>query len=201
MLTLRSFSITVAMGKFSAYKLPLKSLAEGVHEFDYTLDKQFFANMEYNDVRDADLAVHLTVTHRGDLYRLLFEIVGTVSLLCDRCLDDLILPIDTSYEINVQFGDDYNDDSDDLLIIPRSDNDLNVAYMLFDTVVLQIPLKHVHPMGQCNRAMSALLKKHRAGADAIENELLDSVEAEDDAPTDPRWDALRGLSSSPDSEF
>lgn len=182
------------MGKFTAYKLPLKSLPEGVHEFDYTLDKQFFVNMEYGEVRDADIAVHLIVTHRNDLYRLAFEIAGTVTMLCDRCLDDLVLPIETTYDINVEYGDDYNDDSDDLLIIPRSDNDLNVAYMLFDTVVLQIPMKHVHPMGMCNRAMSALLKKHRAGADAIEDELLDSIDdADTDSPTDPRWDALRDI--------
>lgn len=183
------------MGKFTAYKLPLKSLSEGVHEFDYVLDKPFFTNMENADVRDADLAVHLTVTHRHDLYHLNFEIAGTVTLLCDRCLDDLVLPIDTTYNINVEYGDDYDDESDDLLIIPRSDNDLNVAYMLYDTVVLQIPMKHVHPMGMCNRAMSALLKKHRAGTDAIEDELLDSVEDADDAPSDPRWNALRGLGS------
>lgn len=183
------------MGKFTAYKLPLRSLSEGKHEFDYTIDKQFFVNMEYADVRDADLAVHLTVDYHHDIYRLSFDIVGTVTLLCDRCLDDLVLPIDTTYNINVEYGDDYDDESDDLLIIPRSDNDLNVAYMLFDTIVLQIPIKHVHPMGQCNRAMSALLKKHRAGADDIEDELLDSVEADDDSPSDPRWDALRGLGS------
>lgn len=186
------------MGKFTAYKLSLKPLAEGVHEFDYTLDKQFFANMEHDDVRDADLAVHLTVDHHNDIYRLKFDIAGTVTLMCDRCLDNLVLPIDTTYNINVEYGDDYNDDSDELLIIPASDNDLNVAYMLFDTVVLQIPIKHVHPMGQCNRAMSALLKKHRAGADAIEDELLDTIDddsSEASSATDPRWDALRGLAS------
>lgn len=183
------------MGKFTAYKLPLKSLAPGVHEFDYTVDKQFFVNMEYTDVRDADMAVHLTIDYHGDIYRLNFEIAGTLTMLCDRCLDDLILPIDTSYNINVEYGDDYNDESDDLLVIPTSDNDLNVAYMIFDTIVLQIPMKHVHPAGQCNRAMSALLKKHRAGTDAIEDELLDSVEEDGDAPIDPRWDALRGLGS------
>ena len=186
------------MGKFTAFKLPLKSLPEGSHEFDYTIDKQFFVNMEYSDVRDADLAARLTVDYHNHIYRLNFEIAGTVTMMCDRCLDDLVLPIDTSYQINVEYGDDYNDESDDLLIIPEADNDLNVAYMLFDTIVLRIPMKHVHPMGQCNRAMTALLKKHRAGADAIEDELLDSIDddsAPSDGPSDPRWDALRGLGS------
>ncbi|MDE7467087.1 MAG: DUF177 domain-containing protein [Muribaculaceae bacterium] len=189
------------MGKFSAYKLPLKSLGVGTHEFDYKLDKQFFANMEYADVRDADIDVHLVVDYHNDIYHLEFTLTGTVTLLCDRCLDDLVLPIDTTYTINVEYGDDYNDDSDDLLIIPDSDNYLNVAYMLYDTVVLVIPIKHVHPLGKCNRAMSALLKKHRGqGEDAeLEEELMEGIE---DATPDPRWDALKGLGSdaSGDSE-
>lgn len=197
------------MGKFSAYKLPLKSLAPGTHEFDYKLDKQFFANMEYDDVRDADLDVHLTVVYDNDLYKLHFDIKGTVLMLCDRCLDDLVIPIDTTYDINVEYGDDYNDESDDLLIIPSSDNELNVAYMLYDTVVLAIPIKHVHPMGKCNRQMSALLKKHRAGLSAEDEALaesvmdsLDDVADADDAPaaTDPRWDALKGLASNENND-
>ncbi len=191
------------MGKFTAYKLPLKSLTEGTHEFDYRLDKQFFVNMDYADVRDANLDVHLTVNYHRDIYALTFHITGTVTLLCDRCLDDLELPVDTTYTVDVEYGDDYNDDTDGLLIIPQSDNTLNVAYMLFDTVVLCLPMKHVHPLGKCNRAMSALLKKHRAqgtGEDAeLQNEMLDSIDDLDDSTTgrssDPRWDALRGLGS------
>lgn len=187
------------MGKFSAYNLPLKTLTEGTHEFDYRLDKQFFVNMENSDVRDADLAVHLTVTHRNALYSLRFHITGPLTLLCDRCLDDLVIDIDTTYDINVEYGDDYNDESDDLLIIPESDSNLNVSYMLYDTVVLAIPIKHVHPLGKCNRQMSALLKKHRAGGedDELAESMMESIDDMDESPreaTDPRWDALKGLS-------
>lgn len=191
------------MGKFSAYKLQLKSLAPGTHEFEYVLDKQFFANMENADIHDADLKVKLTVDYRSDVYDLRFSISGNVVLLCDRCLDTMDYPIDTEYHIMVKYGDGYNDDSDDLLEIPESDSYINVAYMLYDTVVLAIPLKHVHPLGKCNRQMSALLKKHRAratGEDAdLENELIDEIDnIDEDAGnqgSDPRWDALRGLGS------
>ena len=199
------------MGKFTAFKLPLKSLTTGTHSFDYHLDKQFFANMENTDVRDADINVRLTVDYNGDVYALTFVVSGEVLLLCDRCLDDLHMPIDTRYEITVKYGDDYNDDSDTLLEIPDSDNFLNVAYMLYDTVVLAIPIKHVHPMGKCNRQMSAMLKKHRAterGASDEDTELEDSLIEEIDSidaaaslpeqPSDPRWDALRKLSSEGD---
>lgn len=193
------------MGKFTAYKLPLKSLPRGRHEFSYDLGKQFFVDMESSDIRDARVHVDLTVNHHDDVYELDFVFTGEVTLLCDRCLDDLILPIDTTYHIIVKYGDDYRDDSDDFIEIPESDNYLNVAYMLYDTVSLAIPIKHVHPMGKCNRAMSAILRKHRSGVSAedesLENQLIDEMDQMDDvtddtpaAPaTDPRWDKLKNL--------
>lgn len=178
-------------------------MPEGIDREEYHLDKTFFVNMENTDVRGADLNAELVTNHHSGVYDLQFHITGDVTLLCDRCLDDLILPIDASYHITVKYGEDYNDDSDDLLEIPESDNYLNVAYMIYDTVMLAIPIKHVHPLGKCNRAMSALLKKHRArpidsGDEALEDELIDEMESigdTDETPTDPRWDGLKGLAT------
>ncbi len=189
------------MGKFSAFMLPLKSLSIGTHTFEYHLDKQFFVNMESQDVRDADLNVVLTVKYDGEVYALDFAITGEVVLLCDRCLDELHYPIEASYKVTVKYGEDYNDDSDEVLEIPAGDASLNVSYMIYDTVTLAIPIKHVHPLGKCNRAMSAALRKHRARAndeDAdLENELMDGIDDDDEAAEsapDPRWNALRKLS-------
>lgn len=191
------------MGKFSAFKLPLKSLGTGTHNFEYHLDKQFFTNMENSDIHGADLDVKLTVVYNGEFYTLDFSIAGEVTLICDRCLDDLHFPIEATYHIVVKYGEDYNDDNDEVLEIPETDNTLNVAYMIKDTVELAIPMKHVHPLGKCNRQMSAMLKKHRATSgddDAeLENELIDeidNIDAQSSAAgnSDPRWDALRKLS-------
>ncbi len=177
------------MGKFTDFKLMLKSLPEGKHNFEYQLSKQFFTNMENTDVRNADLRVDLTVDHRGDAYQLHFNVVGTLTVACDRCLDDLELPIDATYDLTVKYGDEYNDDSDTLLVLPEADNDLNVAYMIYDTAVLAIPPRHVHPQGKCNRAMSALNKKYGvanpADEDAdLENELIDGIDDADSASED-----------------
>ena len=192
------------MGKFTAFKLPLKSLGVGTHEFEYHLDKQFFVDMESADVRDADLDVHLDVQYNGDFYTLDFTIEGDAVVLCDRCLDDLTFPIDVDYHIVVKYGEDYNDDNDEVLEIPESDNTLNVAYMLYDTVVLAIPMKHVHPQGECNRQMSAMLKKHQAlniNEDAdFDGDFVDDYDNSDSEASagseviDPRWAALKKLS-------
>jgi len=192
------------VGKFTAYKLPLKNLSAGIHEYEYKLTGQFFKDMESTDVRDAEVGVHLTVVYRDDVYYLDFKFIGDVVLLCDRCLDDLHFPIDTDYHIKVKYGDEYRDDSDDVLEIPESDSELNVAYMMYDTVSLAIPIKHVHQPGKCNRAMSALLRKHRTIVpddedSAFEDQLIDEMDVmTDDAANtsvsiDPRWEKLRNL--------
>ncbi|MDE7024464.1 MAG: DUF177 domain-containing protein, partial [Paramuribaculum sp.] len=82
------------MGKFTEYKLPLKSMPVGTQIFEYRLGKQFFVNMESADIHDADVSVKLTVIHKDDLYDLTFEIKGLLILICDRCLDNMELPID-----------------------------------------------------------------------------------------------------------
>ena len=56
------------MGKFTEYKLPLKSMAPGTHQFEYRLGKTFFNNMENEDIHDADLRVALTVVYKADVY-------------------------------------------------------------------------------------------------------------------------------------
>lgn len=193
------------LGKFTEYKIPLMSMPEGEHRYEFHLERQFFVNMESTDIYDADLRVALTVTHKGDIYNFSFKINGTITLICDRCLDSLIWPVDTYYNIGVRYGDSYNDESDDLLIIPSSDTYLNVAYMIHDTVALTIPIKHVHPAGKCNRQMSAVLKKHRAFSSGDDDYGLEEPfigESDDgqdvgESTTDPRWDALKNFA--PDS--
>ena len=202
---MRSFFslLSIEMGKFTEYRLPLKSLPVGVHEFEYHLGEQFFKNMEDEEIRQADVLVKLTVNHSNDVYELNFTFSGTVIVPCDRCLDDLELPIDTSYHIIVKYGEDYKDDSDEFIEIPESDNYLNVAYMIHDAVILAIPIKHVHPLGKCNRAMSNILKKHRAGQsedDELAGELIEEMDYMDadsseqsETPTDSRWDKLKNF--------
>lgn len=191
------------MGKFTEFKLALQSLPAGKHRQEFHLGKEFFVNMESTDIRDADLDVVLDIDHSHGAYDMTFTITGTVTLICDRCLDNLIMDIDTGYHIIVEYGDSYNDESDDILIIPHSDTSLNVAYMIYDTVALAIPIKHVHPLGKCNRAMSSLLRKHRASTDDPDAEMeetlideidqIDTTETKDDAPVDPRWNELKKL--------
>lgn len=169
------------MGKFSQYKVPLASLSDGKHEQDFEVNTELFKNMENYDIISSDVKVHLDLVKKNDTYDCTFHCKGVLQIPCDRCLDALDHEVDTDYHVVVKYGDRYDDGSDNLLIIPESDSYLNVAYILYDTILLTIPIRHVHPLGKCNRAMQAALNRHRARVtdDDETNEALEEIEAEE----------------------
>ncbi len=167
------------MGKFSQYKVQLASLSDGLHQQDFEVTTELFKNMENRDVISADVKVHLDIVKKNDTYDCTFHCKGMLQIPCDRCLDALDHEVDTTYHVVVKYGDRYDDGADDLLIIPDSDLYLNVAYILYDTILLTIPLRHVHPLGKCNRAMAAALHRHRSSVDDEETEeALDEIDSE-----------------------
>ena len=170
----------IELGKFSKYKVQLASRPDGKYEQDFVCDTEFFRNMENTEVIDADIDVHLEMVKKNEAYDMTFTCRGKMHIPCDRCLDPLEHDVDTTYHITVKYGDAYEDASDDLLIVPWSDPDLNVAYMLYDTIMLTIPLRHVHAPGLCNKAMAAVLSRHGAGEDIEDIEASDATDEEVD---------------------
>ena len=153
------------MGKFSQYKVQLANIADGSHEYDFVCDTEFFREMENPDVSDADIKVHLDLVKKHEAYDLTFHCKGTMKIPCDRCLDPMTHDVDAEYHIKVKYGDRYDDESDDLLVIPWNETSLNVAEMLYDTIMLTIPLRHVHPAGECNPEMASVLNRHNSPLD------------------------------------
>ncbi len=189
------------MGKFDPYKVDLKSMKTDIQEYEYQLDNQFFVNIGGEDVQKGKIKVRLSVKKTVAMFELTFNIEGSVIIPCDRCLDDMELPISTNNRLVVKFGKDYSEESDEIVVIPESEGILNVAWFLYEFIVLTIPIKHVHAPGKCNKQMTSKLKKHSAKTeeddDSFDMDGGDDIIITDDdgseEASDPRWDALKGL--------
>ena len=135
------------------------------------------------------------------MFEMNFQVEGVVMVPCDRCLDDMEIPIDTHNRLVVKFGKEYAEESDEVVVIPEDEGAINLAWFLYEFIALAIPMKHVHAPGKCNKAMSSKLKKHTArstddGDDEYEDDSVDEdITIDDGIPvaTDPRWDGLKGL--------
>jgi len=173
-------------------KLKIKTLPFGTHAVECHLDESFFNTDEQIEVRRADVDVTLTVTRKSEsTFRLEISCKGTVTTACDRCLEDLDLPVDVDYRLNVeQMGTELDDSNDELLIVPSDWRELDTAPLVRDSVLLAVPMTHCHESEEeCNPDMLDLLDRH----------LAEAVPDDDDAPTsettstDPRWEALKKL--------
>ena len=174
-----------------ALKLKIKTLPFGTHTVECHLDESFFNLEEQTEVRQADVAVTMNVTRKSEnTYHLEIACDGTMTIPCDRCLDNLDLPVELDYILNVeQMGTELDDSNEGLLIVPSDWRELDVAPIVRDTVLLAIPMNHCHENeDDCNQDMLALLDRHR----------VEAVPDDDDSPsettgTDPRWEALKKL--------
>lgn len=148
------------MGTLKAYQLPLASIPQGESDRAYTLDTEFFRAMEQCDVLAADVHVDLHVDHRNDAYRLLFRLKGSIDIPCDRCLEPMAHAVDVEEPLTVKYGEEEDDSTDGLLVVPESLVSLDLAPLLCDMVLLSIPMRHIHPEGGCDPAMSRILADH-----------------------------------------
>lgn len=153
------------MGKLSQYEVRLASLPEGKFEQDFVCDTSLFRLMENDEVSSASVDVHLTVERKHGAYDLTFDCHGSMEVPCDRCLDDMTVPVDTTYSLKVKYGEEYDDTQEDLLILPERATTLDVAPIIYSTLMLCIPLHKVHADGGCNPEMLARLDEHSVEAD------------------------------------
>ncbi len=183
------------LGKFDLYKLPLKSLTEGEsHEFDYTLGNQFFTDIDGSEFNQGDVEVMLDIKRTGSTFELQFDIVGSVKVPCDRCLENMEIEIDAEEMIYVKFGREFNDEDDSVIIVPEEEGELNIAWLMYEFIALSIPLKHTHPLGECNPEMSSVLSQHVAhDPDEIYSDDDQETTTKETTETDPRWDKLKKL--------
>ncbi len=169
------------MGRSSAFDLPLGTLCEGKHTFTFDVDGAFFEAHDSDEIRGAELLVSVDVKAIRDTFALHIRATGNVTIPCDRCLDDMTLPVDATYDITLKYGDCYDDNSDTTIIIPDNCRSFDVAPLIYDTVVLAVPLQHFHDEGFCNPAMDEIIAAHSG-------EINDT-----EADIDPRWNALGKL--------
>lgn len=161
----RFFKLWPKVDFTSRYSLPLATIPEGEYEREFRCDTEFFRAME-NDVISGDVSVHLDLTRRGDSYRCLFSFEGKLEIPCDRCLSPMDFPVDTEYPLTIRYGEEYNDETDGVIVVPESTRDFDLSGILYDTILLTLPLRLVHPEGECDAEMEEIIRSHTATEDS-----------------------------------
>ena len=146
------------MSMESHYTIDLKRLKIGTHEFEVTLDDGFFKELEKTEVLGGKVEAKIVLNLREEDYWLTIAVHGTVFVTCDRCLDPMSLEIDAS---ETSSPDDEMSANESLNDEPRASNDvLDLTWLAYEIVSINIPVVHCHQAGECNKQMELLLQDH-----------------------------------------
>ena len=136
--------------------VPINGLPQGRKEFRWRVGKTFFEHFENSEILAADLDVEVYAEKSGRFIGIDCDVIGDVTVACDRCLENLNLPVETGFRLSVKFGQEPADGSDaaererEIVWLPESDADLNLGQIVYDYVCLSLPVQRVHLEGECN---------------------------------------------------
>ena len=166
------------MKSLKDFNIPFSGLKIGKHIFDYSIDNQFFKHYNYEEFNDANIKIDVILDKKSTFFELHFSHKGTINVPCDISNENFDLPIKGSLLLIVKFGEEFNDENDEILILPHGEFQVNVAQYIYEMIALSVPLKRIHP--------AALNEKEEEFDDTEEQETNDTIQ-------DPRWDKLKNF--------
>lgn len=175
------------MKPLKEYNIQFVGLKLGKHHFEYQIDNKFFEYFEYDDFNDISVGVSLDFEKKTTLLELDFKIEGTANVNCDTTNEPYEQPLNGTFHLVVKFGDEYNDENEDILIIPHGEYELNVAQYIYELIVLSMPIKREHPGITDGTLKSDILNK----LEELRPKRKEDKNKEEDI--DPRWNTLKKL--------
>jgi uncharacterized metal-binding protein YceD (DUF177 family) len=182
------------MNKTKQYLIPFVGLKLGKHHFEYQISNAFFEIFDYDEFKNSDIKVNVVLEKKGTMLELIFSQKGTVNVPCDLTSEDFDLSIEGEMKLIVRFGDVYNSDNEELLILPFGEFEIDIAQYIYEMIVLSVPLRRVHPgvkdgslkTEALTKLNDLTLKEHTEVGDKEE-------ENKEEENIDPRWDKLKQL--------
>ncbi len=175
------------MKELKTFTIPFVGLKEGKHQFEYKIDKTFFDFFDYQDFNDASVEVQLELNKKTTLLELNFDIAGYVNVHCDLTNEPYNQDVQSNFDLVVKFGEEFNDEEIDLLVLPHGSYEVNVQQYIYELIVLAVPSKRIHPGVKDGTLGSEILDK-------LEELSPKTDKTKDsDSETDPRWNTLKKL--------
>ncbi len=173
------------MMKQKEFSIPFSGLKQGKHNFKYTINSAFFESFGYDEFNGADIGLKVVLKKMSTMLEFEMEAEGTVNVDCDLTSEPYDQPISAELELVVKFGEEYNNDDDDILVIPHGEHQVNIAQYVYEMLVLAVPLKRLHPGVLDGSLQSDALKRLE--------ELQPKETKMNTKENDPRWDELKKL--------
>ncbi len=125
--------------------ITLDSLELGSYVYEFQLDNAYFSQIENLELLGGEAYVEARLNLREHDFDLEISVKGLVQVVCDRCLDVMDVAVDAE-ESEWEWDEE-----------PKK---LDLNWLAYELIVVNLPLVHSHQDGGCNPEMDALLQDH-----------------------------------------
>lgn len=170
------------MDKLRNYDIEFIGLKQGKHEFQFEINKAFFELFDTEqEFTNPKITVNVLLDKHSTFLEFWIKTTGTVNLVCDITNENFEHPIENEIKVLVKFGEEYDDSNEEVITIPNTDHAFNIAQLIYEDVVLSIPMKKVSP------------NVSEEDLEILEKFSPKEQEEETNEDIDPRWEALKKL--------
>ncbi len=204
------------------YIIPFLGLKTGNHSFEYAITDKFFEEIEYSIIHRGKVNVQLNLEKKETMLIGNYQIEGLVTVDCDRCNDPVEVPVKGEYRIIYKLGgDESNDES--IVDLDVDAYEIDIMMNIYEFITVSLPTRAVHPKGECNEEMVALLNQYVVNdidseideyddwdddeddddfdddedfddnEDEEDDDDIDDNDDDDNDDIDPRWSILKSL--------
>ena len=174
------------MKQLNEFLIPFLGLKLGKHQFEYQINNTFFDHFDYHEFESSDIKVKVVLEKKPSFLELSFKHSGTIHVPCDVTGEEFDLPLKGKINLVVQFGEQFNDDNEELLILPHGEHQLDVSQFIYEMIVLSIPYRKEHPGIKSGTLQTPAL-------DTLKALSVSAPSTEEQETIDPRWDKLKQL--------
>jgi len=167
----------------SEYIIKFEGLKQGTHFFEFDVDTKFFEEFDCDEFKKATFKVDLEFEKQSTMMLLNFDFLGTITVPCDRCLDDVDVDVFGEEKLIVKFGSESYQETEEIMVLPDSAFEINLAPNIYEYIMVNIPQKRVHFEGLCNQDVIDELEKveQKGNPDSDQDDI------------DPRWSTLKDI--------
>jgi uncharacterized metal-binding protein YceD (DUF177 family) len=166
--------------------IPFVGLKEGKHHFEFNIKKAFFDFFKYDEFNDVHITTSLLLNKTSTMMELEFVSQGTINVNCDLTNEPFDQDVYSDLKLIVRFGEEFNDENEEILILPHGEYEVDVKQYIYEMIVLSKPFKLSHPGIEDGTLDIEILS-------SIEKYSLKENTEESTEDVDPRWNKLKNL--------
>lgn len=122
------------------FNLPLKTLKEGTSVIEYKLEGDFFQSFENELVGACEISEKVTLDKRSEVIIISFSHHGYMITDCDRCLEEIKLPVRGSKTFVLKFVEEPQEDEEDIIYLHQDQDRFDMSSLINEVVTLSLPM-------------------------------------------------------------